>query len=30
MSNISPEFALLGFLIGEPSYGYDLHHHVPG
>ena len=25
MSNISPEFALLGFLILEPSHGYDLH-----
>jgi DNA-binding PadR family transcriptional regulator len=25
MSNISPEFALLGFLIAEPSHGYDLH-----
>lgn len=25
MSNISPEFALLGFLISEPSHGYDLH-----
>ncbi len=23
--NISPEFALLGFLIGGPSHGYDLH-----
>lgn len=25
MSNISPEFALLGFLIPGPSHGYDLH-----
>lgn len=25
MSNISPEFALLGFLIDEPCHGYDLH-----
>jgi len=25
MSNISPEFAILGFLIAEPSHGYDLH-----
>ena len=25
MSNISPEFALLGFLIAQPSHGYDLH-----
>jgi DNA-binding PadR family transcriptional regulator len=25
MSNISPEFALLGFLVAEPSHGYDLH-----
>ena len=25
MSNISPEFALLGFLIAEPVHGYDLH-----
>ena len=25
MSNISPEFALLGFLIAEPGHGYDLH-----
>ena len=25
MGNISPEFALLGFLIGGPSHGYDLH-----
>lgn len=25
MSNISPEFALLGFLLAEPSHGYDLH-----
>jgi DNA-binding PadR family transcriptional regulator len=24
--NISPEFALLGFLIAGPSHGYDLHH----
>ena len=23
--NVSPEFALLGFLIGGPSHGYDLH-----
>jgi DNA-binding PadR family transcriptional regulator len=23
--NLSPEFALLGFLYGGPSYGYDLH-----
>jgi DNA-binding PadR family transcriptional regulator len=23
--NISPEFALLGFLIAKPSHGYDLH-----
>src|SRR5690349_23848304 len=23
--NISPEFALLGFLIAGPSHGYDLH-----
>jgi DNA-binding PadR family transcriptional regulator len=23
--NISPEFALLGFLIANPSHGYDLH-----
>jgi DNA-binding PadR family transcriptional regulator len=23
--NLSPEFALLGFLIGGPSHGYDLH-----
>ena len=23
--NLSPEFALLGFLIAEPSHGYDLH-----
>ncbi len=23
--NISPEFALLGFLIVGPSHGYDLH-----
>jgi DNA-binding PadR family transcriptional regulator len=23
--NISPEFALLGFLLGGPSHGYDLH-----
>ena len=23
--NISPEFALLGFLIAAPSHGYDLH-----
>ena len=25
--NISPEFALLGFLIAGPSHGYDLHQH---
>ncbi len=25
MSNISPEFALMGFLIAEPGHGYDLH-----
>lgn len=25
MSNISPEFALLGFLVTGPSHGYDLH-----
>jgi DNA-binding PadR family transcriptional regulator len=25
MSNISPEFALLGFLLSEPCHGYDLH-----
>ncbi|MGD8404895.1 MAG: PadR family transcriptional regulator [Anaerolineales bacterium] len=25
MSNISPEFALLGFLIAGPGHGYDLH-----
>ena len=25
MSNLSPEFALLGFLLLEPSHGYDLH-----
>jgi DNA-binding PadR family transcriptional regulator len=25
MSNISPEFALLGFLVAGPSHGYDLH-----
>ena len=25
MSNISPELALLGFLLAEPSHGYDLH-----
>ena len=25
MSNISPEFALLGFLLAEPCHGYDLH-----
>lgn len=25
MSAISPEFALLGFLIAEPNHGYDLH-----
>jgi PadR family transcriptional regulator, regulatory protein AphA len=24
--NISPEFALLGFLVAGPSHGYDLHH----
>ena len=24
-SNISPEFALLGFLVTESSHGYDLH-----
>ena len=24
--NLSPEFALLGFLIAGPSHGYDLHH----
>ena len=23
--NLSPEFALLGFLIAKPSHGYDLH-----
>ena len=23
--NLSPEFALLGFLIEKPSHGYDLH-----
>ena len=23
--NLSPEFALLGFLVGGPSHGYDLH-----
>src|SRR5512138_1208503 len=23
--NVSPEFALLGFLIAGPSHGYDLH-----
>src|SRR5688572_6523858 len=23
--NLSPEFALLGFLIEEPTHGYDLH-----
>ena len=23
--NVSPEFALLGFLVAEPSHGYDLH-----
>ena len=23
--NLSPEYALLGFLAGGPSYGYDLH-----
>ena len=25
IGNISPEFALLGFLIAGPSHGYDLH-----
>ena len=25
MSNISPEFALLGFLVAGPCHGYDLH-----
>lgn len=25
--NLSPEFALLGFLIPKPSHGYDLHQH---
>lgn len=25
MSNISPEIALLGFLLAEPSHGYELH-----
>ena len=25
MSNLSPEFALLGFLTAGPSHGYDLH-----
>jgi len=25
MSNISPEFALLGFLLAGPGHGYDLH-----
>jgi len=25
MGNISPEFALLGFLATEPGHGYDLH-----
>ena len=25
MSNLSPEFALLGFLIAKPCHGYDLH-----
>ena len=25
MSNISPEFALLGFLVASPCHGYDLH-----
>jgi DNA-binding PadR family transcriptional regulator len=25
MSNISPEFALLGFLLASPCHGYDLH-----
>jgi PadR family transcriptional regulator AphA len=25
--NLSPEFALLGFLIASPSHGYDLHQH---
>jgi DNA-binding PadR family transcriptional regulator len=25
VGNVSPEFALLGFLIGGPSHGYDLH-----
>jgi DNA-binding PadR family transcriptional regulator len=25
MSNLSPEFAILGFLVTGPSHGYDLH-----
>jgi len=25
IGNLSPEFALLGFLIASPSHGYDLH-----
>ena len=25
IGNLSPEFALLGFLIARPSHGYDLH-----
>ena len=25
MSNLSPEFAILGFLVAGPSHGYDLH-----
>jgi len=25
IGNLSPEFALLGFLIAKPSHGYDLH-----
>ena len=27
IGNLSPEFALLGFLIASPSHGYDLHQH---
>jgi DNA-binding PadR family transcriptional regulator len=28
--NVSPEFALLGFLISGPSHGYDLHQRFVG
>ena len=28
--NVSPEFALLGFLIAGPSHGYDLHQRFVG